>query len=300
MIPKFYECMKPMLEFLKDGKVHTMKEVGEHLEKHFGLTKEEREELLPSGKQTVFENRVGWAKTYLHKARLVDVPERGSVKITERGFDVLNENPAQIDPKYLMKFSEFVEFRTLKRETVDYKIDNEEKTPDEIITENLEKINANLKSELFNRIINSSPLFFERLVLDLILKMGYGGSFEEASKILGKSGDEGLDGLIKEDVLGLDNVYLQAKRWKEGTVGRPVVQQFVGALHGKGAKKGIFITTSTFTKDAIDFVESLKDIKVVIIDKEKLLDYMIKYDVGVETKEAIKIKKIDEDYFGET
>jgi restriction system protein len=275
-----------------------MGDIENYLAKHFNLTEEERNVLLPSGTQPVFKNRVGWARTYLYKAKLIDVPERGSVVITSRGLEVLNENPSIMDVKYLMKFPEFVEFHQShkkdKEETVSL-----ESSPEEVISEKIDEINSLIKGELLDRILKSSPRFFEHLILDLIVKMGYGGSFEEASKLLGKSGDEGVDGLIKEDILGLENVYLQAKRWDKGTIGRPEIQKFVGALHGKGAKKGIFITTSMFSKEALDYAESIKDMKIVLIDKEKLLNHMLKYDIGVEIKDSIEIKKIDEDYFEE-
>jgi restriction system protein len=302
MIPSFQELMKPFLEYLKDEKVHTIGEAEEYLAKHFDVADEERHQLLPSGKQAIFRNRVGWARTYLYKAGLLNVPQRASIVITQRGLEVLKENPEKIDIKYLMKFPEFVEFH--KSHNAEEKIERKESpegdiSPDEIIAQKIEEINNILKSELLEKILKSSPQFFERLVLDLVVKMGYGGSFEDVSQLLGKGGDEGVDGLIKEDVLGLDNVYLQAKRWGKGIVGRPEIQGFVGALHGKGAKKGIFITTSTFSKEAIEYAEDLKDMNVVLIDKDKLLNYMLKYHIGVEVKDTIEIKKIDEDYFEE-
>ncbi|MGC8690927.1 MAG: restriction endonuclease [Caldisericum sp.] len=299
MIPKFHESFLPILKFLKDGKTHSMEELENYLAKQFNLTEEERNAILPSGTQRVFKNRVGWARTYLYKAKLVDVPERGSIIITERGLEVLKENLPIMDVKYLMKFPEFVEFHKSHKNEKVSEIESQETTPEEVISQKVEEINSIIKTELLERILKSSPSFFERLVLDLVVNMGYGGSFEEASKLLGRSGDEGVDGVIKEDILGLDNIYLQAKRWDKGAIGRKEIQAFVGALHGKGAKKGIFITTSTFTKEALDYVDSISDIKVILIDKDNLLDYMIKYNVGVETKYTIEIKKVDDDYFDE-
>jgi restriction system protein len=297
MIPKFWEIFKPMLEFLSDQKIHSMSEVEEYLAKYFKLTEEERKKLLPSGKQELFKNRIGWAKTYLYKAKLIDTPERGKVVITDRGLEELKNSPQKIDVKYLMKFPELVEFLKAHKSE---KVSQGEISPEEEISQKIEEINKIVKDELLNKILNAPPDFFERLVLDLIVKMGYGGSFEEAKELLGKSGDEGVDGVIKEDILGLDNVYLQAKRWsKDSIVGRPEIQKFVGALHGKGAKKGIFITTATFSRDAIEYARDLKDIKVILIDKDKLLDLMLKYDVGVQTKRLLEIKKVDEDYFEE-
>jgi restriction system protein len=305
MIPRFYEMFKPMLEFLKDGKVHSMVEVKEYIANYFNLSEEEKNEMLPGGSETRLNNRVYWARTYLVKAGLVEIPERGKTKITERGLKVLEENPSVIDVKFLFKFPEFKQFQAKSKEkensgTPQGGRDETEKSPEEIIEEKITEINEAIKGELLDKILKLPPQFFERLVLDLIVKMGYGGSFEEASKLLGKVGDEGVDGVIKEDLLGLDNVYLQAKRWSKDTViGRPEIQKFVGALHGKGAKKGIFITTAKFSSDAFDYAESIKDMKIILIDGDKLLDYMLKYNVGVETKRTIEIKKIDEGYFEE-
>ncbi|HEM56390.1 MAG: winged helix-turn-helix domain-containing protein [Caldisericum sp.] len=261
MIPKFHELMKPMLQFLQDQKDHTIDEVEDYLANLFKLTNEERNELLPSGKQRVFKNRVYWARTYLNKAKLVDVPKRGSIVITDRGLKVLKDNPSEIDVKYLTKFNEFVEFYKGYKKEKSTKIDIQEATPEEVIFQKIEELNSIIKSDLRKRIMEASPRFFERLILDLIVSMGYGGSFEEASKLLGKSGDE--------------------------------------ALHGKGAKKGIFITTSTFTEDALKYAEKISDMKVVLIDGDRLLDYMLKYNVGVEQKTTIEIKKVNEDYFEE-
>jgi len=294
---------KPMLEFLKDGKVHSMVEVKEYIANYFNLSEEEKNEMLPGGSETRLNNRVYWARTCLAKAGLVEIPERGKAKITERGLKVLGENPLVIDDEYLSQFPEFKQFQTKSKEkenggTSQGGREETEKSPEEIIEEKINEINEAIKRELLDKILKLPPQFFERLVLDLIVKMGYGGSFEEASKLLGKVGDEGVDGVIKEDLLGLDNVYLQAKRWSKDTViGRPEIQKFVGALHGKGAKKGIFITTAKFSSDAFDYAESIKDMKIILIDGDKLLDYMLKYNVGVESKRAIEIKKIDEGYF---
>ncbi|MEM3408564.1 MAG: restriction endonuclease [Candidatus Micrarchaeia archaeon] len=302
MIPKFKEIFYPMLDFLKDRKIHTKTEVREYLENYFGLTEYERKMLLPSGKLPVFGSRVSWAGTYLLKAGLVSSPERGKLQITERGLKALEENESKIEISYLRQFPEFEEFYLSKKVSGGENtptIIATEKSPEEIIGDKIEEINETIKSDLYNKIMNSSPSFFERLVLDMVVKMGYGGSFEEASKVIGGTGDEGVDGVIKEDILGLDNIYLQAKRWNKGTVGSKEIQAFVGALQGKGAKKGIFITTSKFTRDALDYVAKIHDVKVILIDKDQLLDYMLRYNVGVETKYTIEIKKIDDDYFEE-
>jgi len=299
MIPSFQEMMLPLLEFLKDGKEHSIDEAEDYLAKAFKLTDEERHKLLKSGNQTVFRNRVGWARTYMYKAKLLDIPRRANIVITERGLEVLKENPQSLSAKYLMKFPEFVEFHKSNKKEKQEEPESPSKSPEEVIYEKTDEINNYVKSELIIKILKSSSHFFEKLVLDLVVKMGYGGSFEDVAELLGKTGDEGVDGLIKEDILGLDKVYLQAKRWTTGTVGRKELQSFVGALLGKGAKKGIFITTSTFTKDALEYANSLKNMTLILIDGDKLVDYMLKYNVGVQVKNTIEIKKIDEDYFEE-
>lgn len=309
MIPKYHEIMKPLLESIKDAKVYDIKDVKERMANYFQLTDEERRLLLQSGQQTIFDNRVGWAKTYLLKAVLISSPSRGFIQITDRGKQVLKENPPQITAEYLMKFEEFKNFKSFSKNIKINSIENTyqeengneeiENPPEEIIQDQIEKIHNLLKSELYNKVKQLSPSSFEKLVLDLIVKMGYGGSIEEAKQHLGRSSDEGVDGVIKQDFLGLDNVYLQAKRWSDTNVGRREIQGFVGALHGKGAKKGIFITTSSFTKEAIEYAQSIKDMSIVLIDGEKLMNYLIKYDIGVQNRTLFNIKKLDEDYFEE-
>ena len=310
MIPTFQEMMLPLLEFLKDGKEHTMDEAEDYLAKAFKLTEEERHAFYQNSNQRILHNSLGWARTWLNKAGLIDIIryEHGQVatlKITQRGLDVLKEKPEKIDYEYLRKFKEFVEFmktygpKTNRKSVEDMNAKISDMTPEQLIEVKTNEINNVMREELMKKVTSSSPHFFEKLVLDLVVKMGYGGSFEDVAELLGKTGDEGVDGLIKEDVLGLDKVYLQAKRWTTGTVGRKELQSFVGALHGKGAKKGIFITTSTFTKDALEYANSLKDMTLILIDGDKLVDYMLKYNVGVQVKNAIEIKKIDEDYFDE-
>jgi len=302
MLPKFDDLLKPMLEYLSDGKECKVSEVVEYLANYFNLTEEERSELIPSGVEPRFNNMVGWARTYLSKAGLVESPRRGYIRITERGLEVLKENPPVINTKYLMKFDEFKKFYlgSSQQKGVKEPTETVELTPFEVIEREVDKLNQALKDELMKNILERSPRFFEKLVLELIVKMGYGGSFEEAYKLLGKSGDEGVDGVIKEDLLGLDNIYLQAKRYQPNqTIGRKEIQSFVGALHGKGSRKGIFITTASFSKEAQEYAESLKDIKVILIDGDKLVDYMIKYNLGVRVDKVVEIKKIDLDYFEE-
>ena len=294
MLPKTYECYKPILELLADGKEHTKEEIIEHLAKYFNVTEEERKMRLQSGNDFIFNNRLGYAIFDLRKALAIENSgnKRGIYRITQRGLNILTENSGVIDYKYLKQFTDKPDGNNTDHPA--------EQPPEEIISEQLKILKEKLKDELKQRILEKSPQFFEKLVLELIVKMGYGGSFEEASKVLGKSGDEGVDGVIKEDVLGLDNIYLQAKRYNpEQSIGRKEIQSFVGALHGKGARKGIFITTASFTKEAQQYAENIKDIKVVLIDGDKLLDYMIKYNLSVRVDNAIEIKKIDSDYFEE-
>jgi len=298
MIPTYEKIMLPLLKFLGDSKEHTSREAIDYLAKEFELTEEERKEFLRSGAQSVFDNRVRWASTYLYKAGLIDKPRRGVWIITERGKEVLNEKPDNITSQFLIRYEEFKKFYTMSRTREEVEDERQDEfTPEEKIMSSVRIINERVKSDLLQKIINQSPEFFERLVIDLIVKMGYGGSFEELAQHLGKSRDEGLDGLIKEDLLGFDNIYLQAKRWKDSPVGRRELQSFVGALHGRGCRKGIFITTSNFTRDAIEYVENIRDIKIVLIDQDKLLDYMLRFNLGVSIDKPIEIKKIDEDYF---
>ena len=235
-----------------------MRDVTDRLAEQLGVTEEERKELLPSGAAPVFYNRTAWAKTYLKKAGLIDSPKQGIVVISKRGLEVLKGNPTSIDVKFLKQFSEFVEFQTTKGENETVEIDKTDdistETPEEALETAYQKIRKSLAQDLLNKVITLSPAFFERLVVELLVKMGYGGSIKDAGRAIGKSGDEGIDGTIKEDKLGLDIIYIQAKRWQPGnTVGRPELQKFVGALAGQGAKKGIFITTSSFTRDALDY-----------------------------------------------
>jgi restriction system protein len=258
------------------------------------------QEMLPSGRQATFDNRVGWARTYLKKAGLLKTTRRGYFQITPRGQAVLQKNPPNINVKFLEQFPEFIEFKTLKHDSIgnaepDPEVD--EKTPEESLEAIVQGLNQNLASEILDNIKNCSPSFFETLVIDVLVKMGYGGTRKDASKIVGRSGDGGIDGTINEDRLGLDIIYVQAKRW-ENPVGRPEVQKFAGALQGFRAKKGIFITASTFTSEARDFVSRI-DSKIILIDGQNLAQYMIEFGVGVSTKEVYEIKKIDLDYFTE-
>ncbi|ORJ59860.1 restriction endonuclease [Geothermobacter hydrogeniphilus] len=301
-IPDYQALMLPLLVLASDGKVHAIRDAREQIAANLELTNEEREELLPSGRQPVFDNRIAWAKTYLLQAGLLNAPRRAHFQITDRGRQVLAENPTGIDTKLLDRFPEFVKFRTAGKKADEDKSrvvgeDSESATPEEMLESAHQQIRSDLAADLLNRIKAAPPSFFERLVVELLVKMGYGGSRKEAGKALGRSGDEGIDGIINEDRLGLDIIYLQAKRW-EGTVGRPEIQKFVGALHGKRARKGVFITTGSYSSEARDYVRNI-DPKVVLIDGVELAELMIDFGLGVTTTAIYEIKRVDSDYFGD-
>lgn len=303
MIPNYQVLMLPLLKAVKDQKEYKLNDIVDILANEFKLSEEERKELLPSGQSFLFGNRVGWARTYLKKAGLLDSPKRGYLIITQRGLDVLKQKPKEVNVALLQQFSEFLEFQSSKRDdnTTENTIIQSEsiQTPEEILENSYQDIRKSLAQELLDKITKLSPSFFERLVVELLVKMGYGGSMKDAGRAIGKSGDEGIDGTIKEDKLGLDIIYIQAKRWQPGNVvGRPEIHKFVGALAGQGAKKGIFITTSTFTKDALEFVPR-NETKIVLIDGYLLAQLMIDYNLGIATQQVYEIKKIDSDYFEE-
>jgi restriction system protein len=298
-IPDLKAIMLPLLQYTRDGKEHSLRDAITYLADVFNLSDDERKELLSSGQQAVFDNRVGWARTYLKKAGLFISPKRGFFKITERGRDLLTQNPTKINIKFLNQFPEHIEFLNSKKDNDKSEpeiIETSETTPQESIEFGYQKIRKELELELLNRVKSCSPDFFERLVVDLLVKMGYGGSRRDAGRAIGKSGDGGIDGIIKEDKLGLDIVYVQAKRWDNTVVGRPEIQKFVGALHGQRARKGVFITTSRFSQEAGEYV-SIIDSKIVLIDGEELAQLMIDNHVGVSTVSIYEIKKIDSDYF---
>lgn len=253
-IPDFQSIMLPLLVFMSDGLEHSNQEAIDALIIEFKLSENELNEMLPSGKQSTFYNRVGWARTYLSKSGLLEMPRRSYYRITDRGKAVLSQNPKKIDMNFLEQFPEYREFRKERHiETIGAngtKIVPALKTPEEILEGAFDEISESLAQDLINQMKTSSPSFFERLVIDLLVKMGYGGSRSDAARAVGQSGDGGIDGIIDEDRLGLDSIYIQAKRW-DGIVGRPEIQKFVGALMGKRARKGIFITTSKFSSDAL-------------------------------------------------
>lgn len=296
-IPGFQDIMLPLLKLCQDEKHMRLTDLIERLSNHFGLTEVELNEMLPSGTDKVFKNRVGWARTYMVKAGLLAAPERGYVQITDRGKQALKECKNQIDIQYLEKFNEFKDFRYSTRATKgEKKLKNQiAMTPAEQLDSSYVEIRDNLGKELFEKVKAASPAFFEKLVIELLLKMGYGGSRKDAGQAIGRARDGGIDGIIKEDKLGLDVIYVQAKRW-ENNVGRPIVQAFAGSLEGVRAKRGILITTSQFSKDAYDYVNSIEK-KIVLIDGEMLAELMIDHNVGVSTTAIYELKKMDSDYF---
>lgn len=306
-IPDYQGFMLPLLRMIADGGEYPVREIYQRLSDEFDLTPEERAELLPSGGQPLVENRIGWAKTYLKKAGLIDYPKRGVTQISLRGKEVLSTNPSSIDTEYLKRFDEFRVFQTVTVNKRDSQTNDDKRiiesarddtaTPTEAIETAHQRLHQELASDLLDTIQAASPAFFERLVVDLMIKMGYGGSRREAGEATKLSGDGGVDGIIREDRLGLDTIYLQAKRW-EGVVGRPEIQKFAGALQGFRAKKGVFITTSHFTKEAREYVDII-DSKIVLIDGERLANLMIDYGVGVSTKQVFEVKQLDSDYFAE-
>jgi restriction system protein len=301
-IPDYQTLMLPLLRFAGDGNDHTTREAVEVLATEFQLTPAERNELLPSGQQAIFNNRVGWANSYLKKARLLESPRRGALRITARGKQVLGDNPARIDVKFLEQFPEFIEFRHASRNnretpTTESVAIATDQTPEEALELAYQSLRLSLAQDILSRILSCSPTFFERLVIELLVKMGYGGSRRDAGERIGQSGDGGIDGIIKEDRLGLDTIYIQAKRW-QSPVSRPEIQKFVGALQGQRAKKGVFITTSTYTSDAIEYASRIET-KVVLIDGQLLANLMIDFDVGVSVSASYIVKRIDSDYFEE-
>lgn len=297
-IPDFQTLMLPLLNALADKQEHAMREVTSLLSDQFHLTEDDRNLSSAVSGQGVMYNRTAWAKTYLKRAGLIEQPRRGFFKISTAGEKVLESPPSLINIKFLEQFSEFSAKDSL--ESVDQPqialiSETPVSTPEELIENGAKAIRKELVEELLQRVKSGTPTFFERLVVELLLKMGYGGMRQDSGYVTRRSGDEGIDGVIHEDRLGLDVIYLQAKRW-ESVVGRPEIQKFVGALQGQRAKKGVFITTSDFTKEAIEYVRNI-DNKVVLINGNLLANLMIDNNVGVSTAVTYEIKKIDSDYF---
>lgn len=308
-IPDYETIMLPLLQLAGDGQIHKFAEVVDTLGSQFGITEAELRELLPSGKYPVFRSRVGWAKTYLTKALLLELPMRGSLRITQRGLDLLKQGITSVDAKFLDCYPEFVEFQGSSKLEANHKPKKAqqaeiteslaERTPDETLEYAYLELQKSLAQDILAQVKLCSPRFFEILVVDLLVAMGYGGSIKDAAQVVGKSGDGGIDGIIKEDRLGLDTIYIQAKKWDENSIiSRSEIQKFVGALQGHHANKGVFITTGRFAKPAKDFVKSLS-CKVILIDGEQLAKYMIDFNVGVTARATYQVKKLDSDYFTE-
>lgn len=304
-IPDYQACMLPLLRLAGDGREHPLKEAFATLANEFQLTEEEQNEYLPSGQQTVFKNRIGWARTYMKKAGLLDSPRRGYIAITERGRCVLAENPTAVNVDFLGRFPEFIEFKAVRHEKEEIPkvmatapANDIGKTPHEALEMAYDRLRSELAAEILSTIKRSEPALFEEIVIDLLVKMGYGGSRKDAGQAIGRRGDEGIDGIIKEDRLGLDIIYVQAKRW-EATIGRPEIQKFAGALDGQRARKGVFITTSDFSQDAHDYASRI-DKKIILIDGQTMARLMIDFGVGVAPVSTYEVKKLDSDYFDVT
>jgi len=300
-IPKYDEMMLPVLRILGDGAEHSQRELAEQIADHFKLTPQERAERLPKVKATYLRHRLGWAGFSLRRAGLAESPRTGTLQITDEGRTFLASNPSQLraaDLKRFPAYAAFVERMKSEAEIPETKIESAHETPEERIEAAFSDLNQTLVGELLTRLSTVDPFRFERIVLDLLVAMGYGGSFKEAAAVTQKTGDEGIDGVINEDRLGLDVIYIQAKRWKS-SIGRPEIQNFVGALAGKKAAKGIFITTSEFHDNARDYAAGIHQ-KIILIDGRRLAELMIEHDIGVAEEHAYSVKKIDGDYFEES
>lgn len=299
-VPGFQTWFLPLLSSVGDGQTHKIAELYVRLADEMSLSDEDRSLLLASGGQTVYVNRIGWARTYLKKAGLLDSPGKGLIKITDRGLSVLSKGPKSLNVKFLKQFPEFIEFHANKGDSAEPQsvgVPVTEETPRDTLERVHRELNEQLATDVIDKVKTMPPPFFERLVVDLLLRIGYGGSREDAGRTLGKSGDGGVDGVINEDRLGLDVVYVQAKRW-EGTVGRPVVQAFAGSLEGVRARKGVLITTSGFSAEAHSYVQAIEK-RIVLVDGPQLAKLMIQHNVGVAAEAAYEVKRLDTDFFEE-
>lgn len=296
-IPDYQTVMLPLLKTLADGREHSMPEIVPIICRHFKLTEAENKQLLPSGKMTVIRNRLGWARTYMKKAGLLEHPRRGVFKITDKGKEVLASKPERIDVTFLGQFPDFQKFRAIRRDKDPIVTTSGDGTPEEMLDAAYEQMRASLEGEIVAAVLDASPEFFERLVVDVLVHMGYGGNRKDAGQAVGRSGDGGIDGIIKEDKLGLDTIYVQAKKWSN-PIQRPEIQKFAGALQGVKARKGVFITTSSFSDGAVKFAADLEN-KIVLIDGEHLARLMVEYNVGVAPTIVYEVKRLDTDYFEE-
>jgi restriction system protein len=299
-IPDFQNIMLPLLTFCADGKEHTNGEALDALAQKFSLTEEDQKKMLPSGQQCVFDNRVAWARAHMKMADLLENTRRGVFRITQRGQDFLKKKPSQINLRLLRQFPEYEAARERHREnrrqeSFSESEEQESKTPAEQLEEAYQTLRETLASEILAQFKSASSIFFEKVVVEVLVKMGYGGSRQDAGQAIGRSGDEGIDGIIKEDRLGLDIIYIQAKKWEDPS-SRPEIQKFAGALQGKRARKGIFITTSRFSDTAREFAANIES-KIILIDGQQLAQYMIDFGVGVATDAVYEVKRVDSDYF---
>ena len=302
-IPDFQTIMLPLLKLASDGEEHYIHDAVEKLSNYFELSEEEKEELIPSGTQRKFSNRVGWARSYMKAAKLLEDPRRTYFKITQRGHDLLAEKPKEINNDLLSRYPEFVQFRQRKAQKSGKAAEESESdsvdTPEEIMELVYQELKEALATEVLNVVVSTSPGFFEKLVVELLYKMGYGGTQRDLARAVGRHGDEGIDGVIDQDKLGLDTIYIQAKNWKsDSSIGRPEIQKFAGALLGQHARRGVFITTAKFTQEARKYAESI-DAKVILIDGVRLAELMIDYNVGVSLNTTYEIKKVDHDFFSD-
>jgi len=299
-IPKYNEMYKEFLTCLADGEIHKITDVKDAVFKMKGLSESDKLILVPNGTQQLFENRIGWTRTYLKKAGLVATVKRGFILLTDEGKKVVADMPEVLDDNFLCKYDCFKKFKypDKKDKSTEEEHIEQNETPQDVLDRAHQEITAALADDILSEIMKNSPEFFEHLVVLLLRKMGYGGAVEDSGMVVGQTGDEGIDGIIKEDKLGFNLIYIQAKRWDlDRSVGRPEIQKFVGALAGQGASKGLFITTAKFSQQARDYVKKQHTTKVVLVDGLTLAKLMIDYDLGVSTVSVYPIKKLDTDFF---
>ena len=299
-VPKFFDFFEAFLRAIEDGELHTSKEVRGKVAEEMQLSPADMAEMLPSGRQTTFFNRINWARTYLNKAGLIETPLRGRYRITEEGIKALASGE-KIDLKYLDKYEAF---KTFHKATTDRDVEtaeeNREESPIKALDAAFKQVNATLASELMDEVMKLSPTEFEKLVVKLLLQMGYGNGIEGAGMVTQQSNDGGIDGVIKEDQLGFSSIYIQAKQWAvDQTVGKPEIQKFVGALTGQQAQKGLFITTARFSSGALQYASNLLGTKVVLVDGMALMRLMIKHNVGVSIEQVYEVKRLDSDFFAD-
>lgn len=298
-IPQYHTLMLPLLKVMGGGSELTTNQMRDAVADHLGLSAEALSQRLPSGTQTAFDNRMGWARTYLYKAGLIERPRRATYVISQSGKDLLSNPPAAIDAEFLRSYEQFNDFisttRNGKQELIESDDIDDDLTPEEQIEKGVRRIQRELQDEVLDRVKQLPPEGFEQLVLRLLVGMGYGGSMEDVQGVA-RGADGGVDGVVNQDHLGLDRIYIQAKRW-EGSVGRPVIQGFVGALAGVGASKGVIMTTSTFAQPAQEYVKTLTDRRIILVDGKRMSELMLKHSIGVSTKQIFVIQRMDEDFF---